>query len=702
MITLVTTIGDLPPNRQGPVLAAMAMNAGHAEVDAICIVTEGSVEWLLSSSEIDTTKFSVVPVPSRPTFADIIAIANDCLNAGAGAVAMLNADISFASGPDIVRAVQVLEDVGAHNGPVVLALARHETEQGDPRLSLYDANGLPNTLSADMWLFSRPLYVNRELFYCLGQMNCDMLFAYDLTTTGHRVYNPCLDVMILHHEPEKDDAFYREQNSKSSAQTLIEKHRILNDIRHWNYHGIPWVKVAWMNKGYLPKHNSTNGARIIVAIERVDEFRYREIFKSLSDILSRRDIEIQVLCEGDLDKIAFDNLSILAAHPNIWLAKPCQNISATRRALLRGDQYSFNRLAFVDDLSRIDDAVLAAADGVFVTVRQNPVVPPDAEFGCTLVTSVFRSDPFLRGFLNNCKALLGYGQQIEQVFLVSAMSEMEVDTFNALLASQTNALVLWHRHDPGLYECWNIGVRLARTDYVSNANVDDLRDPRHVLTLVQELICHPEAVVVATALVPFYEYPVDGTLPAREEIWYAEQAGSFGFRDIAHVPDFNAPRLDPHNMPHCMPVWRRSLHTRHGWFDEGRFGTFADWAFWLKALEDGSRGRLHPDPLGFYFVNPTSHNRRGSDLEVRHRAVEDEFLASFLARTQGQRTPLRVLPAEIPRKFHLYGRELFFGQHRNARQSNSRARASGPGAGRRQVCALLRAPVRLGRRAVRR
>jgi hypothetical protein len=234
------------------------------------------------------------------------------------------------------------------------------------------------------------------------------------------------------------------------------------------------------------------------------------------------------------------------------------------------------------------------------------------------------------------------------------------------LVRKPNVMVIWNRKDPGLYTCWNLGIRLSRRDYVSNANVDDLRDPRHVVTLIRDLEMNPEALVAATALNPFYDFPKDGILPKDRPGWYADKAGSFGFFDLAHLSQDTPPSLVPNNMPHCMPVWRRSLHDRFGWFDEQRFGTFADWAFWLKVLQNGATGWMNGEALGFYFVNPTSHNRRGNDLEERHKLVEQEFMPMFLARRDGQRTCLAKKIPQVPRKLRLTGRSQDFGEHRNS------------------------------------
>lgn len=425
------------------------------------------------------------------------------------------------------------------------------------------------------------------------------------------------------------------------------------------------LKMDWLNRGYRAAPDSTNARRLIVAVPEEAGQRLGALIPELAILSDLHSLEVDVMTEGDPGPLIRLHAAALATAPRLRLTRPASGITATRRALLRGEQNSYKRLAFVSDPARIDNALMAAVDAVFVTLRSAPVAGVPARLGCTLITSVFQSDPFITGFLANSRALKGYGEMIEHVFLLAGLSKHEVACFDDLLERQENAMILWHRLDPGLYECWNIGIRIARTDYVSNANVDDLRDPGHVLALVRDLEAHPDCHVAATALNPFTDFPADGTLPADRPGWYADRAGRFDFFDIAHLADTAPPRLVPRNMPHCMPVWRRALHMRYGWFDEHRYGTYADWAFWLKVLQSGGQGWMNGSPLGFYFVNPVSHNRRGTNLERLHKVVEGDFIEHFLARRE--RRPPRVrAPTELPRKLSLQGKSKSFGQHRNS------------------------------------
>jgi len=665
VISVLMTVGDMPVERRAPVLDALRNNLANPRVRDIHVMTEGSIDWMVRAVGTEASRLHLHRAAVRPTFAMLFDLANILLANGSGTVALMNGDISIATAADAERMQEAFDSLADVVEPVVLALSRHETEGGSPQIDLYDGSGLPNFLSADCWVFQTPIKVTRELFYAPGQMNCDMFLAHDLISSGYRLFNPCLDIVLMHHESAKDDTFYREKLGEEAVQNLLERHAGQNSIVPFNYVGVPWVKIDWLRAGYRPGPASPHGRRLMLVVPAGREAEFSEQIPRLKTLVSEHDLEVHVICDGSLDQLVAENASELAEQPRIILVAPRDGFESVQRSYLQGQQYSFERLAFVGELSRLTPQVLAEAEGFFVGMGMAEP-PAGIAIGCTLVTSVFRSDPFIRGFINNSVALTGYDDLIDHIFLVSKLSETEVAALSDLLHRHPNVMVIWNRDDPGLYNCWNIGIRLSRRDYISNANVDDLRDPRHVVTLIRDLEMHPEALVAATALNPFHQYPEDGGLPQERAGWYSDRAGPFGFFDLAQLSAEEPLTLVPHNMPHCMPVWRRSLHDRYGWFDELRFGTYADWAFWLKVLQDGATGWMEREALSFYFVNPTSHNRRGSDLERLHKLVEDEFLGAFIARRDG--TPphaTRRMP-EVSRKLNLTGRDQVFGTHRNS------------------------------------
>lgn len=338
-------------------------------------------------------------------------------------------------------------------------------------------------------------------------------------------------------------------------------------------------------------------------------------------------------------------------------------------ALLGGEMARYGDVLVLD--MREGGDPLRARANKHALARLGPNDPPPFDARVSLISSVFRATDYIEGFLFNISGLEDYSTFCQHLFLFSGLSEAERKPLFAHFDQVANAAFIWHRSDPGLYECWNIGVRLAHTEYVSNANVDDLRHPRQAKALVRALDTTPGAAIAAAALVPFEEYQPDYRVISTENPWYAHQAGIFHLSDLGKLKDSDGRTgIEPHCMPHCMPLWRRDSHEACGFFDEATFGPFADWAYWMEVLRHGACGVLIPEPLSYYFVNPGSHNRRGDKLQAFHRAVEDAFLVDFRADLE-QRKPVRAaararVRGTYARKLNLLGRAQGFGEHRNA------------------------------------
>lgn len=258
----------------------------------------------------------------------------------------------------------------------------------------------------------------------------------------------------------------------------------------------------------------------------------------------------------------------------------------------------------------------------------------------TLITTLFRAEDFLQIFLENAGELDNYNN-ISHHFIGGALSDEEISTLVEHADRFPNVYITGLPQDPGLYECWNHSILMAATEYVSNANVDDLRAASHVQSLEKVLDAKPNVMVAACPIYPFENF-VDPRQFVEHAPWYTDDAGSFGFQELARVqtdPISGQLSLSPHNIPHCMPVWRKDIHSRFGFFNEEKYGTYADWAFWLLVFRTmGQVGWVHSGTHGFYFINPHSHNRRYKEHENWHRVIEEEFLDDFLGGVKSDRS----------------------------------------------------------------
>lgn len=226
----------------------------------------------------------------------------------------------------------------------------------------------------------------------------------------------------------------------------------------------------------------------------------------------------------------------------------------------------------------------------------------------SLISSVFDGDRHLAGFLANMAALAGY-ERCEHFLIRPASPGAEHAALMAHVCAHPGAVYINLERDPGLYGVWNLGARLATARYLSNANLDDRRHPRHVQVLADVLDGDPELAVASSAL----------RVTEDPELRWDESDGCpvmFG-RDgdlrygVEALVQGREEESRARNLPHCMPVWRRTLHGRYGWFDETRWGPSADWEFWLRVARGGECFRLLGEALGLYLRHPQSYWRRG-------------------------------------------------------------------------------------------
>jgi hypothetical protein len=191
-------------------------------------------------------------------------------------------------------------------------------------------------------------------------------------------------------------------------------------------------------------------------------------------------------------------------------------------------------------------------------------------------------------------------------------------------------------HDPGLYECWRIAITEANAELITNANIDDRRCPQHTRRLVELLKRQPEysAACGSISCVTTPEQ-TDWLDLLDNQIWfYHDKIRDIGFDDLYVKNDKGEVRS--RNILHCMPVWRKNLHVRYGFFDEELYGTSADWAFWLKCAKFGERFIFHKHAFGRYYLNPRSHNRRNDPEGTKERRIISDFLGMNQAAFQKQ------------------------------------------------------------------
>ena len=218
----------------------------------------------------------------------------------------------------------------------------------------------------------------------------------------------------------------------------------------------------------------------------------------------------------------------------------------------------------------------------------------------TAIVSTYSAERFMRGCLEDLVGQTIF-PQTEVIVVDAASPQNERSIVEQFQQRHSNIRYLRTDHREPLYAAWNRAIRLARGEYLTNANTDDRHAPHAFETLARALDAHPEAgVAYASMAITDQENGTLATAPTR---------GRFKARK------FDRRRLFHDCMPGPQPMWRRELHDRFGFFDE-TFVTAGDYEFWLRISAETKF--LHiPEVLGLFLQSPQSISNSDTERNLR-------------------------------------------------------------------------------------
>lgn len=223
----------------------------------------------------------------------------------------------------------------------------------------------------------------------------------------------------------------------------------------------------------------------------------------------------------------------------------------------------------------------------------------------TMMTSIHNGDRYLKGFLENVSRLQHY-EQYEHYLVRAASPGSEHDALLQHVQNCPAAAYINLANDPGLYGVWNLIACLASGRYLTSANLDDRRSPVHPLMLCSVL--EWSGVDVASTALRVTTTPNLAWEKSEDcDVWYVASGYPKGRYSWTELIDDAGSRERSRNLPHCMPVWRRTLHGAHGLFRETLFGPSSDWEFWLRSGKAGAAFYLLAEPLGLYLKTAQSY-----------------------------------------------------------------------------------------------
>lgn len=217
-------------------------------------------------------------------------------------------------------------------------------------------------------------------------------------------------------------------------------------------------------------------------------------------------------------------------------------------------------------------------------------------FLVTAIASLYRGGDFIEQFMDNITSQNGFDDYCELVIVDADSPENEAETIKRYVAKHKGINYIRINYRLGIYDAWNVGAKVARGEYLTNTNLDDLRR-KDSLELQAGVLDNLPFVDVTYQ--EFY-YTFDPRLNF-------EQIARMGYKsDLPIITPYNLMEFNP---PHNAPMWRKSLHDELGYFNT-QLKSAGDYEFWMRCAAAGKCFYKVNDPHVAYYQNPKGLSTR--------------------------------------------------------------------------------------------
>lgn len=205
----------------------------------------------------------------------------------------------------------------------------------------------------------------------------------------------------------------------------------------------------------------------------------------------------------------------------------------------------------------------------------------------SIISSVYKGGAFIKEFLYDIGQQTIF-QQCELILINANSPDGEYQIITEYMKHYSNIVYIQLGYDPGLYAVWNLGIKVAQGNYLTNANLDD-RVRHDCYELHAKALDHnPDIDLVYSDIYVTYK--------PNETMHYNSA------KEIQESAEFS-----PFNMQKCLPndhpMWRKTMHEKYGFFDVN-YRSAGDYEMWLRAVAAGARFKKVQGVLGLHYANP--------------------------------------------------------------------------------------------------
>ena len=260
-------------------------------------------------------------------------------------------------------------------------------------------------------------------------------------------------------------------------------------------------------------------------------------------------------------------------------------------------------LTHSDWQKRAEELEFANASKLSMPARSGRGFTHSGKYAVSAIASLYKGRRYIEAFLENITAQTIFDRS-ELIIIDADSPEGEDEIIVDYQKVYPNIIYKRMNYRIGIYDAWNVGIRMARGKFLTNTNLDDLR--RRDSFELQANALDQHASVDVTYQDFFYSF--DASLSF-------DEVAKFGFK--SELPIVTPHNLLAFNSPHNAPMWRKISHEQIGLFDTS-FKSAGDWEFWLRCISMGRRFLKLNTPHVVYFQNP-----EGVSTRLNSRGIEE-------------------------------------------------------------------------------
>ena len=238
----------------------------------------------------------------------------------------------------------------------------------------------------------------------------------------------------------------------------------------------------------------------------------------------------------------------------------------------------------------------------------------------SIITSVYDGDKFIKNFMENITNQTIFESHCELI-MVDANSPGSEEAVIREYMEKYPDNIRYEKldKDPGIYAVWNRAIEMSTGEYITNANLDDIRRKDCIELQAKTMLLNPDVGLVYN------------------DNYQSHQPNLEFYSDQVHTRYISPNKIDfdlllRGNAPHNSPMWRRDIHDKYGKFEE-KYRSAGDWEMWLRATSQGMKIKKINIPLGVYYFNPKgiSTNKENDSWKRREETEVQQKYATLLS-----------------------------------------------------------------------